>query len=117
MAVSFTTHFGSISHGVLLEWTNDPTATTPTLTCLMTANMYADLLLASKTVTDATYYLGTSGVYSDSDVFSSASAIYDGSSNLYPQFEFLVIMQNAASDCTGVCRDGWQVLLDQVITY
>ena len=68
MPTTFTTHFGSTSHGVFLEWTHDPTQAwgSKTLQCLMTANMYGDLLLASKTVTTATYYMADT-IYTNLD--------------------------------------------------
>jgi hypothetical protein len=50
MQTTFTTHFGSVAHGVTLQWGFDSTATVAeadrTLTCLMTGNLVADLLTA-----------------------------------------------------------------------
>ena len=34
-----------------------------------------------------------------------------------PTFEFLVILENTDAECTGVCKDGWQALIDIDIEY
>ncbi len=54
MPKTFTTHFGSSNHGFFLQWTNDPSVATASLslTCKMTGNLHADLLTGSNIITD-----------------------------------------------------------------
>ena len=67
MPKTWTTHFGSAIHGVELQWTHDPTveAAAKSLSCRMTGNIHADLLIASsfETFDAATKYWMDSSVY------------------------------------------------------
>jgi hypothetical protein len=54
MPKTFTTRFGSSNHGFFLQWTNDPSVATASLSliCKMTGNLHADLLTATNIITD-----------------------------------------------------------------